>query len=228
MNNFDNYVEIDHISRTDFLSRVFTYLGLGLGLSAVGAYAGQYLLPLMGSAYMFGMLTLVIAEMVLAFMIGHDLERRDTATVRMMFIFYSLINGMTLSVVLAVYTAASVLFAFVTTAIVFGCMAIIGKTTKLDLSRFGTLFFTGMIACIVLSLANLFIFHASGMEIALCYIETILFLGLIAYDMQMIDRYYSQAENENYAIFAALQLELDFINLMLRVLRFFGVRKNDN
>ena len=52
-------------------------------------------------------------------------------------------------------------------------------------------------------------------------------MGLIAYDMQMIDRYYSQSDSENYAIYAALQLELDFINLMIRVLQLFGTRKNN-
>ena len=118
--------------------------------------------------------------------------------------------------------------AFITTSIVFASLAIIGKTTKIDLSRFGTMLLTGLIICIVVSLVNLLFFRASGIDMALCYVETLLFMGLIAYDMQMIDRYYSQSENENYAIYAALQLELDFINLLLRVLQMFGTRRRND
>ena len=226
MNNYENSAR--YVSRMDFLSSVFAYLGIGLGLSAVGAVVGYYLLPLAGSAYGILMFVLMGVELVMAFMMGRGLNTRSTASVRGMFIAYSLINGMTLSVILAVYTASSVMMAFITTSIVFGSLAVIGKTTKVDLSRFGSMLFTGLIICIIVSLVNLFFFKASGIEIALCYIETLLFMGLIAYDMQMIDRYYSQSENENYAIYAALQLELDFINLLLRVLQLFGTRRRND
>ena len=145
-----------------------------------------------------------------------------------MFIAYSFINGMTLSVIIAIYTTASILMAFITTSVVFASLAVIGKTTRIDLSRFGTMFVTGLIICIIVSLVNLLFFRASGIDMALCYIETLLFMGLIAYDMQMIDRYYSQSQNENYAIYAALQLELDFINLLIRVLQIFGTRRRND
>ena len=226
MNNYDNTVR--YVSRMDFLSSVFAYLGIGLGLSAVGAVGGYYLLPMLGGAYGIVMLALVITELVLAFVLGRGLGTRSTAAVRGMFIAYSFINGLTLSVILAYYTAGSIMFAFITSSIVFASLAVIGKTTKLDLSRFSTMLFTGLMICIVVSLANLFIFKASGIDMVLCYVETLLFMGLIAYDMQMIDRYYSQSENENYAIFAALQLELDFINLLIRVLQIFGTRRRND
>ena len=226
MNNYDNTVR--YVSRMDFLSSVFAYLGIGLGLSAVGAVGGYYLLPMLGGAYGIVMLALVIVELVLAFVLGRGLGTRSTAAVRGMFIAYSFINGLTLSVILAYYTAGSIMFAFITSSIVFASLAVIGKTTKLDLSRFSTMLFTGLMICIVVSLVNLFIFKASGIDMVLCYVETLLFMGLIAYDMQMIDRYYSQSENENYAIFAALQLELDFINLLIRVLQIFGTRRRND
>ena len=226
MNNYDNTVR--YVSRMDFLSSVFAYLGIGLGLSAVGAVGGYYLLPMLGGAYGIVMLALVITELVLAFVLGRGLGTRSTAAVRGMFIAYSFINGLTLSVILAYYTAGSIMFAFITSSIVFASLAVIGKTTKLDLSRFSTMLFTGLMICIVVSLVNLFIFKASGIDMVLCYVETLLFMGLIAYDMQMIDRYYSQSENENYAIFAALQLELDFINLLIRVLQIFGTRRRND
>lgn len=228
MNDFDSYTQINRISRSDFLVNVFTYLGIGLGLSALGALVGYYFLPALGNAYPVVMIALIITELVMAFMIGRNLEGRSTSAVRTMFTVYSFINGMTLSVILEIYTTSSILIAFITTAVVFGSLAIIGKTTKFDLSRFGSVFFVGLIICIVVSLLNAFIFHASAIEIGLCYVETLLFMGLIAYDMQMIDRYYSQSDSENYAIYAALQLELDFINLMIRVLQLFGTRKNND
>ena len=228
MNDFENYQEINHVSRLDFFSKVMGYLALGLGLSAIGALAGNYMMPLLGQAYMFAMLFFMGAELVLAFVIGRNLERSSTASVRALFVTYSLINGITLSVILSIYTTASILMAFVTSAVVFGSLCMIGRTTKLDLTRMGTFFMAGLVSCIILSLANIFIFRASGLDIALCYIETLLFMGITVYDMQMIDRYYSQSESENLAIFAALQLELDFINLLIRVLQIFGVRNSDN
>jgi len=226
MNNFDNTAR--YVSRMDFLSSVFAYLGIGLGLSALGAVAGYYLLPLAGRAYGLLMLVLMGAELAMAFMMGRGLNTRSTASVRGMFIAYSFINGMTLSVIIAIYTTASILMAFITTSVVFASLAVIGKTTRIDLSRFGTMFVTGLIICIIVSLVNLLFFRASGIDMALCYIETLLFMGLIAYDMQMIDRYYSQSQNENYAIYAALQLELDFINLLIRVLQIFGTRRRND
>ena len=226
MNNYDNTVK--YVSKMDFLSSVFAYLGIGLGLSAVGAVAGYYLLPMLGSAYGIAMIALAIAELVLVFVLGRGLGTKSTSTVRTLFIGYSFINGLTLSVILAYYTTASVMMAFITTSVVFVSLAIIGKTTKLDLSRFGTMLLSGLVICVIVSLVNLFLFKASGIELALCYIETLLFMGITAYDMQMIDRYYSQSENENYAIYAALQLELDFINLLVRVLQIFGTRRRND
>ena len=161
MNDFENYQEINHVSRLDFFSKVMGYLALGLGLSAIGALAGNYMMPLLGQAYMFAMLFFMAAELVLAFVIGRNLESRSTAAVKGMFVAYSLVNGLTLSVILSVYTTASVLMAFATTAVVFGSLCAIGRTTKIDLSRFGTMLFIGLLICIVVSLANLFFFKAS-------------------------------------------------------------------
>ena len=229
MNEYNNYdfEQVNRISRSDFLSNVFTYLGIGLGLSALGALIGYYFLPLLGEAYSIVMIVLIVLELVMAFMMGRNLEGRPTSTVRLMFTAYSFINGLTLSIIIAVYTTASLLMAFVTTTVVFVSLAVIGKTTKFDLTSFGRVFIVGLLICIVVSTVNMFLFKATGIEVALCYVETLLFMGLIAYDMQMIDRYYGQSDNENYAIFAAFQLELDFINLLLRVLQLFGVRRDD-
>ena len=225
-NNYD-YEQVNRISRSDFLVNVFTYLGIGLGLNALGALLGYYFLPMLGDAYSIVMIVLIVIELAMAFMIGRNLEGRSTSSVRTMFTIYSFINGLTLSVIIAVYTTASLLMAFVTTTVVFVSLAIIGKTTRFDLSSFGRVFIVGLVICIIVSTLNMFLFKATGIEVALCYVETLLFMGLIAYDMQMIGRYYGQSDNENYAIYAALQLELDFINLLLRVLQLFGVRKDD-
>ncbi|MCR4633353.1 MAG: Bax inhibitor-1/YccA family protein [Erysipelotrichaceae bacterium] len=224
----NDYQEISRLSRPAFFNRVLGYLAVGLGLSALGAIAGNAILPMLGEGYMFAMLFFMVTELILAFVIGSKIDRYPTSTIRSLFIGYSLINGITLSVILAVYTTASILMALLTAAVVFGSLCMIGRTTKLDLTRMGSFFMTGLICCIVLTLANLWIFKASGLDIALCYIETLLFMGITVYDMQMIDRYYAQSESENLAIYAALQLELDFINLLIRILQIFGVRVDDN
>ena len=194
MNNFDNTAR--YVSRMDFLSSVFAYLGIGLGLSALGAVAGYYLLPLAGRAYGLLMFVLMGAELAMAFMMGRGLNTRSTASVRGMFIAYSFINGMTLSVIIAIYTTASILMAFITTSVVFASLAVIGKTTRIDLSRFGTMFVTGLIICIIVSLVNLLFFRASGIDMALCYIETLLFMGLIAYLIRVLQIFGTRRRND--------------------------------
>lgn len=224
MNNYtDSYVA----DKSSFLSRVFTYLAIGLGLGALGAFAGVLLLNVMGSAFLILMLVLMVVEIVLVIALSRNLESKSLSSVRGMFIAYSFINGMTLSTLLLAYTTVSVVFAFLTTAVVFASLAIIGKTTKIDLSKFSSLFMVGLIVCLVMTLINALFIRSGQMDIVMCYVETFIFMGLIAYDTQMIDRYYSQSNNENFAIYAALQLELDFVNLFIRILQIFGRRRND-
>ena len=221
------YSQANQLSKADFISRVMGYLGVGLGLNVVGAYFGNLLLPALGSYYPMVMLVLLVAQLAMAFMIGRNLETRSTNSVRIMFVIYSTILGLTISAIISQYTSASVFFAFGTTAVVFISLCVIGRTTNLDLSRFGNILRVGLIVCIIVTLLNFFILRASMVETVLTYFETLLFMGLIAYDMQMIDRYYANSENENLAIYAALQLELDFINLLIRVLEIFGRRRDD-
>ena len=224
MNNYTNTYVND---KSSFLTRVFTYLAVGLGLGALGAFAGVLLLNIMGSTFVILMLALMVAELVLVVVMSRNLDTRSLSSVRGMFIAYSFINGMTLSTLLLAYTSTSVVFAFLTTAVVFASLAIIGKTTKIDLTKFGSLLMVGLIVCLVMTIINALFIRSGSMDIVMCYVETFIFMGLIAYDTQMIDRYYGQTNNENFAIYAALQLELDFVNLFIRILQIFGRRRND-
>jgi FtsH-binding integral membrane protein len=128
-----------------------------------------------------------------------------------------------------IYTSSSVLGVFLTTAVVFGVMAIAGYTTKTDLTKFGSLMMMGLVGIIVASLVNMFL-RSDAMGYIIAYIGVAVFVGLTAYDVQKLKRIgagleYGDASSKKMAVMGALTLYLDFINLFLMLLRLFGRRK---
>jgi FtsH-binding integral membrane protein len=148
-----------------------------------------------------------------------------------MFVLYSLLNGVTLSVVLWVYTRESVFSAFLTTAGMFGAMSVYGLYTKRDLSAWGSFLIMGLCGLIVAGLVNMFV--GNGMaDLAISAVGVVLFLGLTAYDTRYLRELGGQMDVENgderagkFVILGALRLYLDFVNLFLYLLRFFGKRR---
>ena len=214
----------------DYLNRTFLTMGLGLGISTIVAY-----LIALNPRFLYSSgLSLIacLAQLGLAFYFGGCLTTMSKKTAWICFIAYSALMGFSLSAIIFVYSYSSVVLALFTTTVLFFCMAFIGKTTNFDLTNLSSLFAVGLIAMIVVSLINTFLLHSSGVEMILCYVGIILFLGLIAYDVQRLRYFYSQgfydAEMmEKAMVYGAFQLYLDFINLFLRILQFFGRRRND-
>lgn len=172
----------------------------------------------------------LIAEVALVWYLSARIYKMLFTTATILFIVYSILNGVTLSILLLVYTASSIATTFFVTAGTFGTMAIFGYITKKDLTRIGSLCIMGVIGIIIASLVNLFL-QNSMMDMVISYIGVLLFVGLTAYDSQKIKRLLSGDDIEvnevtqKIALMGAMTLYLDFINLFIYLLRILGDRK---
>ena len=146
-----------------------------------------------------------------------------------MFILYSVINGALLSYIFLAYTASSIATVFFITAGTFGVMALIGYTTKTDLSSMGKILFMALIGMIIATVVNLFV-KSDGLTTILSYVGVLIFVGLTAYDTQKIKNMLLEAPDagegaQKVALLGALSLYLDFVNLFIYLLRIFGRRE---
>ena len=151
------------------------------------------------------------------------------STMVLIFVLFSMLMGASLSFIFLMYELGSIAKTFVITAGMFGTMAVVGYTTKTDLTKFGSLMFMGLIGIVIASVVNMFM-QSSTMDYIISFIGVLVFTGLTAYDVQKLKRIGSQIVENNESvrkitIMGALTLYLDFINLFLFLLRFFGNRK---
>jgi uncharacterized protein len=213
---------------TIFLAKVFNWMALGLGITGIVAYftANTGFAVSIISSPLF--MILLIAELGMVFFLSARINKIQAGTASTLFIGYSILNGLTLSVIFLTYTRSSIAGTFFITAGMFGAMAIYGLVTKRDLSRWGSFLFMGLIGVIIASVVNIFL-KSSNMYWIISLLGVFIFTGLTAYDVQKIKNMGEQgimASGEEAvkkgAIMGALALYLDFINLFLMLLRFFG------
>ena len=165
---------------------------------------------------------LFIAEIGLVFFISRRITRMSAGAAAAAFLVFALLNGLTLSVIFLVYTAGTIFQAFVSAAGMFGAMSVYGMVTKRDLTSWGSFFFMGLIGILICSLINMFL-HSPALAWAVSIIGVFVFLGLTAYDTQKLKGFANAPQlRENLAIYGALSLYLDFINLFLFMLRILG------
>jgi uncharacterized protein len=214
-----------------YTSKVFGWMFAGLLLTALMAFfiAGSDTVVYAIAGNPLILIGLVIAELVLVMVLSARIMKISYGAAISLFLLYSLLNGITLSIILLAYTLSSVAYAFAITSVTFGAMSIYGYITKTDLTRVGNILFMGLIGLIVLSVVNMFV-HASSLEWIISLLGLFVFLGLTAYDTQKIKDYYYQTRGNlemgrKIAVIGALRLYLDFINLFLIMLRFFGKRR---
>lgn len=218
------------ISFKSYLSKTFGIMALGLALSGVVAFL--FSTVFVNVLYRFPTLTMValIAELVVAFYFTARLQAMSREMAWTCFILYAVLTGFTLSVIVYSYTLASVIFAFISTVVLFGCMAIIGNTTRFDLTKISSYLFAGLMALIISSLLNMLFFKSSGFNYLLSVAGVIIFLVIVAFDVQKLQRFYDLGSydalvGEKMMIMGAFQLYLDFINIFIRVLTIFGRRR---
>lgn len=214
------------------MRKVYTWMTLALvitGLCAYGVATSPALINLIygNSATIW---VLLIAELGLVFYTTARINKLSLSTATTLFIIYSALNGVTLSSIFAVYTTGSLAHVFFITAGTFAAMAIVGYTTKKDLTKLGGILLMALIGLIIAMLVNMFMGSALFDRI-LSYVGVLLFVGLTAWDSQQIKRALVEQPDmsetsQKVALLGALTLYLDFINLFLYLLRIFG-RSND-
>jgi len=212
-----------------FLWKVYGWMAIGLGLTAMVAFAvassPDLLRVLVGNRLVF--FALVIAELGLVFFLSARADRLAPGTAAGLFAIYSALNGVTLSAVLLAYTGESVTMTFVVTAGMFGALAFFGSTTKRSLAGAGQFFMMGLVGLILASLIGMF-WHNDALQFLISIVGVIVFTGLTAWDAQRLKQMalaLPEGQVGSYAVVGALSLYLDFINLFLMLLRLFGDRR---
>ena len=233
----ENWYDVDSLRNKDYamstafpalMRKVFVWMTLALaitGLTAYGVATSPALLSLIFSSKVtfFG---LIIAEFALVFAISGAINRLSLSTATLLFILYSVVNGATLSSIFFAFSVATIGKVFFITAGTFGAMALVGYTTKTDLTSMGKLLFMALLGIIIASVVNMFV-ASSGLDLILSYVGVLVFVGLTAYDTQKIKQMCQAApdageSSQKLALIGALSLYLDFINLFLYLLRIFG------
>lgn len=204
-------------------ANVFGWLFVGLLLTFTSGYLVSTDANLIRMFYnSTSLLVLAIVQIGLCIFLSARIEKMKPTVTKIIYILYTILSGVTFGSIFLVFKMSSIIMVFLVTAIVFGTFAIIGKTTKLDLSKLGIYLFMGLLAIIVLEIINLFLLN-NTLDMILCVVGIVIFIGYTAYDMQQLDRLSSYGINEeNLAIYGALDLYLDFINLFIRLLQIFG------
>jgi len=232
--------QIDFQSQTlakTFLANVFSWMFLALAVTALVSYTvagNDRFMQLMFNMETGGMSlmgwVIMLSPLGLVLWMSMGFNKMSAPTLTLVFLLYSILMGLSLSFIFLAYTGASIAKTFVITSGMFGLMALVGYTTKTDLSKFGSLMMMGLVGIIIASVVNFF-FKSSTMDYIISFIGVLVFTGLTAYDVQKLKRIGASAMTQGegmrkITIMGALTLYLDFINLFLFLLRFFGNRNN--
>ncbi len=210
-----------------YMLRIYNYMAAGVGLTAVVAWLTYQLTgpALLQSPLMW---LFILAPLALVFFLSARISTLSAATARALFFVYAALVGVSLSILLHIYTHSSITRVFFIAAATFGALSIFGYTTRRDLSGFGTFLFMGLIGIIIASLVNLFL-RSTELDWLISIVGVGVFAGLTAYDTQRIKAMYDSADDELSAarksIIASLSLYLNFINLFMMMLRLAGSRR---
>ncbi len=226
--NYNNGYDTVALQRTvaGTMKRVYVKMTLGLIVTALVslfcASSTGYLTFLFNNRWF--MWALVIAEFALVFGISGAVNRMSSAVATALFYLFAAVNGAMLCTIFLAYSPGSIAKTFFITAGTFGAMSVYGYFTPNDLSRWGSFLFMALIGLIIASLVNIFM-HSSTLDWIISIAGVIIFVGLTAWDTQQIKRMAMEMPGEHLgrlATLGALSLYLDFINLFLYLLRFFG------
>ena len=213
------------------MRKVYVWMTMALAITGFTAYGVATSPGILEAIYTNPILFwgLIIAEFALVIGVSAAINKLSLTVATLMFILYSVINGALMSYIFLAYTTTSVATVFFITAGTFGVMALIGYTTKVDLSSMGKILFMALIGLVIATVVNLFV-KSDGLTMILSYVGVLIFVGLTAYDTQKIKQMLLQAPDagegaQKLALLGALTLYLDFINLFIYLLRILGKRE---
>ena len=236
--NYSNisYAESPFGTLSEFMSKSFGWMFAGLLVTfgvGIGAVASGLIFPIINSGLF---IFTSIAELVMVFVQSARVQKLQPSTATALFFGYAVLNGINLSSIFLVYDYGTLILAFLVGAVYFGVMAVYGNVTDRDLTGWGPKLMGGLVALIVCalvgSLLSMFGLNFGIADLLLCAVGLLIFMGLTAYDTQMLKYYYSYfggdaAMLHKASIIGALNLYLDFINIFLYIVRMLGRRNND-
>ncbi len=236
--NYSNisYAESPFGTLSEFMSKSFGWMFAGLLVTfgvGIGAVASGLIFPIINSGLF---IFTSIAELVMVFVLSARVQKLQPSTATALFFGYAVLNGINLSSIFLVYDYGTLILAFLVGAVYFGVMAVYGNVTDRDLTGWGPKLMGGLVALIVCalmgSLLSMFGLNFGIADLLLCTVGLLIFMGLTAYDTQMLKYYYSYfggdaAMLHKASIIGALNLYLDFINIFLYIVRMLGRRNND-
>ena len=213
-----------------FLRGVYGWMAVGLAITAVTAFfvaaTPSIVYAIVTNRVLFW--GIVIAQLGIVFGLSARVQTLSASTASMLFIVYSVLTGLTMSVILLAFTGQSVANTFMVTAGMFGALAFYGTVTRRDLSGLGSFLFMGLIGVVLASIVGMF-WHNDALQFVISFIGVIVFTGLTVYDAQRLKAMALATPNGqigSYQVVGALTLYLDFINLFLFLLRFTGSRRD--
>lgn len=218
---------VANVGLNKFYSKIYAFLAMGIGVSALVSYLILTVYPivlvtLLKSTPLF--IGLWLLQIGLVLFLGVRAQKNPSLAISG-FLVYSVLNGITISATLLMYAQATVVSAFVSAAATFGAMSLVGMFTKKDLSAMGHAAYSALIGIIIAMVINFFFLRSSAVSFFISILMVLIFAGITAYDNQRIRQVYNETGGQagtGLAVFFALQLYLDFINLFLAFLRIFG------
>ncbi len=223
-----------------YMIRVYNYMTAGVALTGLVAWftfsaavtqtSGGLVLTSFGQAIFHGplMWLFILAPLGLVMLLSFGINRLSASAALTLFFVYAGVLGISLASIFLVYTGASITRVFFISAATFGAMSLYGYTTQRDLTGVGSFMFMGLIGIVIAMLVNMFL-HSTGLDWAISVLGVLIFVGLTAYDTQNIKEMFSPMDDGTVAgrkaVMGALRLYLDFINLLLMLLRLFGDRR---
>jgi FtsH-binding integral membrane protein len=232
---FDQTLDSNSLSTSrSFVASVFSFMALALVVSGIASYwfaASGLVLNLLGDSglNLLGWIVM-LAPLGMVLVMNFAFNKLSYGALTALFVAYAAITGISLSFIFLIYAMATIGKVFFITSALFGTMAILGYTTKTDLTKMGSILMMALIGVIIASLVNMFM-KSSAFDYVISCISVLIFTGLTAYDVQKVKRIgagveHGTATTSKLAIIGALTLYLDFINLFLLLLRIFGGRRD--
>ncbi|MBL0328474.1 MAG: Bax inhibitor-1/YccA family protein [Bacteroidetes bacterium] len=242
INNFNFISQEDRSSMSKtFMASVFSWMSAALIVTGIVAYyfaandelssllrtinpfTGRYSHTTLGYVVMFAPLGLLIV-------MGVGYRKLSYPILLFLYLFFSMLVGASISYIFLAYTGQSILGIFFAASGMFGAMAILGYTTNIDLTKFGSIMMMGVVGVFFASLINFFFLESDTMGYVISTVGVLAFTGLTAWDVQKLKRIgagleYGTEETSKLVIWGAMDLYLDFINIFLHLLRLFGDRK---
>ena len=199
-------------------AKVFGYMAMGLIISFATAYIVSNNETMLTNIFTTSLYYFIfIAELVVVIFLSARAHKMHKITAITCFVLYSILTGLTLSIIFIAFKLSSIILVFLVTAVLFIILSLIGYKTNVDLTKIGVYLLVGLVGVVLVSLLNIFLGN-STLDLVISVITVIIFIGFVIYDVQKIKGLSDYVEEDNLAIIGALELYLDFINIFLNLL----------